>query len=120
MYIPGITVWYSVKSIERTLAFYTDKLGFEVIFHDSEGGMAMIRTNTENCTIGFSEAETIVPSTSSTVFDVDNIEQAVHKLKEEGVSFIGDIETIPDFVKLATFSDPDGHSLMLSEPLTTL
>lgn len=120
MYIPGFTVWYSVKCIDRTLAFYTDKLGFEVLFHDSGSGMAMVKTNTENCVIGFSEAETVIPSTSSSVFDVDNIEQAVHKLKAEGVAFIGDIETIPDFVKLATFSDPDGHSLMLSEQLAAL
>lgn len=120
MYVPGLTVWYSVKSIDRTLAFYTEKLSFDLLYHNRDFGMAMVKTNTENCFIGFSEAETIVPSTSSTVFDVNDIEQTVNKLKQDGVSFIGDIETIPDFVKLATFSDPDGHPLMLSEQLTEL
>lgn len=120
MYIPGLTVWYNVKSIKNSLAFYTEKLGFEVLFHDHEGGMAMVKTNTDHCIIGFSEAETVIPSTSSTVFDVENIEQAVHTLQQKGVSFIGDIEVIPDFVKLVTFSDPDGHSLMLSEGLVKL
>jgi predicted enzyme related to lactoylglutathione lyase len=120
MFVPGITVWYSVKNIDQTLAFYTEKLGFELLYHDQESGITMVKTNTELCLLGFSEAEEVVPSTSSTVFDVDNIEQAVHKLKQDGVNFIGDIETIPDFVKLATFTDPDGHSLMLSETLTQL
>lgn len=120
MFVPGLTVWYSVKDIEQSLAFYTEKLGFEVLFHDAESGMAMVKTNTEQCIIGFSQAEEVVPSTSSTVFDVSNMEDAVHTLRQKGVTFIGDIETIPDFVKLATFIDPDGHSLMLSEQLVEL
>jgi predicted enzyme related to lactoylglutathione lyase len=120
MFVPGFTVWYNVKSIERTLAFYTEKLGFEVLFHNPEWGMAMVKTNTEGCVIGFSEAETVEPATSSTVFDVENIDDAVSKLKRLDVSFSGEIEVIDDFVKLATFADPDGHSLMLSEQLTQL
>jgi len=115
MYISGTTVWYNVKSIERSLAFYTEQLGFELVFHDKEGGMALVKTNTKDCTIGFSEAESVIPSTSSTVFDVENMDKAVETLKQKGVSFIGDIETIPDYGKFATFADPDGNSLMLSE-----
>ncbi|TNJ62607.1 VOC family protein [Paenibacillus hemerocallicola] len=120
MFIPGFTVWYSVQNLDRSLAFYTEKLGFELLYHNPEWGMAMVKTNTENCVIGFSEAETVVPSTSSTVFDVENIDTTVHKLQQQGVAFAGEIETITDFVKLATFSDPDGHSLMLSQQLTEL
>ncbi|MCU6712991.1 VOC family protein [Paenibacillus sp. J5C_2022] len=120
MYVPGLTVWYSVKDIDHTLAFYTEKLGFELLYHDQESGITMVKTNTENCLIGFSAADSVVPSTSSTVFDVENMELAVDKLKKDGVTFIGEIEVIPDFVKLATFIDPDGHSLMLSEQLTEL
>ncbi len=120
MFVPGLTVWYNVRSIESSLAFYTEKLGFKELFHNPEWGMAMVKTNTDNCVIGFSEAETVEPSTSSTVFDVTDIEDAVHKLQGVGVSFVGEIETIDDFVKLATFADPDGHSLMLSQQLTEL
>ncbi|MDF2659965.1 MAG: lactoylglutathione lyase [Paenibacillus sp.] len=120
MFVPGFTVWYNVRDIGQSLAFYTGKLGFELLFHDPDSGMAMVKTNTDQCVIGFSQAEEVVPSTSSTVFDVSNMEDAVHTLKQQGVTFIGDIETIPDFVKLATFTDPDGHSLMLSEQLVEL
>jgi len=89
MFVPGLTVWYSVRSIENSLAFYTEKLGFEKLFYNPEWGMAMVKTNTDNCVIGFSEAETIEPSTSSTVFDVENIEEAVRKLKQMDISFSG-------------------------------
>jgi len=120
VFIPGFTVWYNVKNLERSLAFYTGKLGFEQLFHNPDWGMAMVKTNTDNCVIGFSEAEKVEPSTSSTVFDVEDIEIAVQKLEQLDIRFVGGIETIDDFVKLATFADPDGHSLMLSQQLTPL
>lgn len=85
MFKPGVTIGYSVKSL------------------------------TQNCIIGFSKAEEVIPSTSSTVFEVYDIESARKSLEQNGVVLIGEIETIPDMVKLATFIDPDGHSLMLSE-----
>lgn len=120
MFKPGITVWYSVKSLQGSIDFYKDKLGFEVVFNDPESGMAMLSTTTEGCIIGFSEAQEVVPSSSSTVFEVYDIEAARKELEQKGVVFVGDIETVPDMVKLATFFDPDGHSLMLSEELTPL
>jgi predicted enzyme related to lactoylglutathione lyase len=117
MYKPTVTIWYNVKSTERTLAFYIEKLGFKVFYQNDEVGMVMVKTNVEGCIIGFSEAETVVPSTSSTVFDVENIEQAVQILLQKGVPFKGEIRTIPGITKLATFTDPDGHNLMLAEDL---
>lgn len=117
MFKPGVTVWYSVKNAEATIAFYRDKLGFDTVYHDPESGMAMMNTTTADCIIGFSEADTVMPSTSSTVFEVHNIEESRRQLEQKGVTFIGDIETVPGMVKLATFIDPDGHNLMLSEVL---
>ncbi|MFC6331858.1 VOC family protein [Paenibacillus septentrionalis] len=120
MFKPGVTVWYSVKNLQESLEFYQDKLGFSLLFHDSESGMAMVGTTTEHCIIGFSEAQEVVPSTSSTVFEVYDIEASRKALEQKGVTFIGETETVPEMVKLATFIDPDGHSLMLSEELTPL
>jgi len=120
MFKPGVTIWYNVKNLNDTIQFYKDKLGFELVFHDAASGMAMVNTSTEGCIIGFSEAEEVIPSTSSTVFEVYEIESARQSLEQKGVTFIGDTETIPDMVKLATFVDPDGHSLMLSEELSPL
>jgi predicted enzyme related to lactoylglutathione lyase len=79
--------------------------------------MVMVNTTTPDCIIGFSEAETVVPSTSSTVFEVHNIEESMRQLEQKGVPFVGGIEIVPGMAKLATFTDPDGHNLMLSEVL---
>ena len=120
MYKSGITVWYSVADLARTLEFYSDKLGFEVVFHDASSGMAMVNTNTKDCIIGFSVAEAVEPATSSTVFEVHNIEEAIQQLEAKGVAFIGEVEDVPEMAKLVTFVDPDGHNLMLAESYTLL
>jgi predicted enzyme related to lactoylglutathione lyase len=117
MYNSGLTVWYNVHDLERTLVFYTEKLGLKVLNHDAGKGQARLATNTKDCFIGFSEAQELVPSTTSTTFEVENIEQAMQTLQHKGVLFNGGIRTIPGLVKLAAFKDPDGHDLMLSEKL---
>ncbi len=117
MYKSGFTVWYSVSNVERTLKFYTEQVGFELDSYDKENGMASVHTNTKDCYIGFSEAEQVVPSTASVVFEVEDIHAAVKELKEKGITFTGEITTIPDYVKLITFKDPDGHDLELAQQL---
>lgn len=117
MYKPGLTIWFNVSNLERSVKYYTEGLGFDLDYHDKEQRIAIVTTNTKDCCIGLAEAETVVPVTSSTVFEVEDIESAVAQLKERGIMFTGDIETIPDFVKLATFQDPDGHHFELSQTL---
>lgn len=118
MYKQGLTVWYNVSDIKVTKSFYEKKLSFECLMYDEEGGMVIMKANTENVEIGFSQANEVEPSSSSTVFSVINIEESVKILKKRGIEFVGGIDVIPGMVKLATFSDPDGHSLMLAESLT--
>jgi len=115
LFTSGVTIWYNVSNLENTLRFYVDQLGFEKVFHDAEAGMAMVNTNTKDCVIGFSTAEKVEASTSSTVFEVEDIELAMKTLRERGVEFPEGVEVVPGMAKLATFFDPDGHNLMLSE-----
>lgn len=117
MYKPGFTLWYSVSDVERTLEFYTEKLGFEKDSYDKENGMGSVHTNTKDCFIGFSEAEEIIPSTAAAVIEVEDIDAAVKKLKEKGIVFNGEVSVIPGYAKLITFKDPDGHDMELSQTL---
>ena len=115
---PGVGFHYNVSNLERTLAFYTEKLGFKVLFYDTSNGKAIVATNTKDCFIGFAEANLIVPSSTCTTFEVENIEQAVQSLQQKGVEFKGGILEVSNTVKLATFSDPDGYKLTLSENIS--
>ena len=46
-----------------------------------------------------------------------DIDAAKARLDAHGVRQDGDIQTIPDLVKLLTFYDPDGNAMMLSQSL---
>ena len=50
-------------------------------------------------------------------FTVKNIARARKQLEDKGVKFDGETLEIPSLVKLATFFDPDGNSLMLFQTL---
>ncbi len=118
MYTSGLTIWYGVSDIEVTKNFYENLLGFAVNMYDPENGMVIMKAPTSNTAIGFSKSEKVSASAASVVFDVVDIEESVEKLSTKGVEFVGDIETIPGLVKLATFSDPDGNSLMIAQDLS--
>lgn len=115
MFKPGVGFHYNVSNLERTLAFYTETLGFKVLFYDTNNRKAMVATNTKDCIIGFAEAQSIAPSSTCTTFEVENLEEAVQVLQEKDVEFKDGILEIPGMVKLATFNDPDGYKMMLSE-----
>lgn len=115
MFKSGVGFHYNVNNCERTLEFYTEKLGFKMLFIDEYKGQAMVTTNTGDYYIGFAETRSIVPSSTCITFEVEDIEEVVHTLQQRDVEFQGDIFEIPGVVKLAAFRDPDGYQLMLSE-----
>lgn len=114
MFKPGVGFHYNVSNLEQTLAFFTETLGFKVLY-DTNMGQAMISTNTKDCLIGFAEAQPVLHSSTCMTFEVENIEQAVQLLQQKGVEFKDGIFEVPGIIKLAAFSDPDGYKLMLSE-----
>ncbi|NLI13717.1 VOC family protein [Pelotomaculum propionicicum] len=115
MFKPGVGFHYNISNLELTLSFYTEKLGFKELYCDANNGQSIVTTNTEDCFIGFAEAQPISPSSTCITFEVENIEQAVQNLQQKGIEFKGGIIVVPGVVKLAKFFDPDGYKLMLSE-----
>ncbi|MEN6391245.1 MAG: VOC family protein [Syntrophomonas sp.] len=113
MFKTGIAFHYNVSNIERTIAFYTEKLGFCIHDYNADLRQARLYTNNKDCLIGFAEMQPVIPSSTCITFEVDDIEQAVQIFQSKGVHFNSEIVEVPNTVKLAPFSDPDGYSLML-------
>lgn len=113
MFKVGIAIHYNVVNIERTISFYTEKLGFKIHDYDAATRQARLYTNNQDCLLGFAEMQPVVPSTTCITFEVDNIQQAVQILQGKGIEFKDGIVDVPNTVRLAPFSDPDGYSLML-------
>ena len=110
-----ITIALSVKDRYRSVEWYTQMLGFKLSYHMDDAGWSEMHTNTEGVTIGFGESVEPTPGNSVPVFGIDDIEQGRKALESAGVKFDGDTETIEGMVSLATFYDPDGNALMLSQ-----
>ena len=76
MFRQGIGFHYNVSNCKHTISFYTEKLGFQLIYYDTNKEQAMVTTNTKDCFIGFAEAQSIVPSSTCVTFEVENINHA--------------------------------------------
>ncbi len=108
----------NVKDLDASVAWFQEKLGFEVTFKVPEAGWAELPTPTPGVTIGLAVSDEpptrggIVP-----VFGVEDIEAARAELEGNGVRFEGDTIELPGMVRLATFADPDGNAYMLAQSL---
>ena len=113
-----ITLAMSVRDRHASAAWYSAKLGFELIHHVDEAGWSEMRTKTEGLTLGLGEQSEPSPGNTVPVFGVEDIGTARGALEAAGVRFDGETETVEGMVSTATFYDPDGNALMLAQDLT--
>ena len=113
-----ITIALSVKDRHASAHWYTDMLGFEVLFHADDAGWSEMRTFTEGVTLGLGEQASASPGNAVPVFGTPDIAAARSGLEAAGVAFDGDTIVLDGMAKLATFYDPDGNAVMLAEDLT--
>lgn len=69
--------------------------------------------------VGLSQKEEVTKGAGTVLtWGVKDIEAAHKSLKSHDVTFDGDILEIPEMVKLLTFFDPDGNTLMVAQDLS--
>jgi len=79
-----------------------------------------LRTGVEGVNVGLSQVEhPRVEGGATVVFGVNDIDHSRKVLEERDVRFDGETQTIAGMVKLATFYDPDGNTLMFAQRLTS-
>jgi predicted enzyme related to lactoylglutathione lyase len=118
-YKGDLTAWYCVSDMIKAIEWYQNVLGFKLQYKMDEMGWCEMETGAERVSLGLSQTEKVEKGGGAVlVFGVTDIESAVASLKEQGVKFDGDIKVHEGFVKLATFYDPDGNTLMFSQSLT--
>ncbi|MFI6832086.1 VOC family protein [Kribbella sp. NPDC050241] len=105
-----------VGDLERSLRWYEQALGFEVVHRLDAWGWAELSTPLPGISIGIGQVED--PKTDGGVvvtFGVRDIDKAREHLESHGTRFDGETRLVADEVRLATFYDPDGNTFMLSE-----
>lgn len=117
-YDGGLTLSISVSDLERAIAWYQLVLGFELVYKMDEMGWCEMSTGVARVNVGLSVTENVNTGGATPTFGVKDIEAARKVLESHDTRLDGDIMTIEGMVRLQTFYDPDGNSLMFYEDLS--
>jgi predicted enzyme related to lactoylglutathione lyase len=102
-------VWLPVTDMERSIGFYRDKLGLDVV--QQEGGWTEVTAGDQ--IIGLNDGESPSGAGGAVIaFNAPDIETTVAELRERGVEFKGEISDHP-WGRIAPFADPDGNILQV-------
>jgi catechol 2,3-dioxygenase-like lactoylglutathione lyase family enzyme len=113
---PELLIQLDVASLDRSIEFYTKKLGFKLTERRDDLKFAHLSTSIPGVQIGLGEVASPQPKGVVLNFEVTNTDAGRRVLEAAGIVFQGDTVTIPGKVKLAGFLDPDGHRLRLAGP----
>lgn len=117
-YDGGLTCSLGVSSLDRSIAWYRDVLGFELLYRLEQIAWCELKTEVARVNVGLSEVEAPGGKGGATLtFGVTDIEAAKAELDRYGVRQDGPIQDIPDMVRLLTFYDPDDNALMFYQEL---
>jgi CreA protein len=113
----GLTLAMGSSDRAASAAWYARHLGFTLLYDVPEIGWCEMATHIEGVSVGF--AETFQPAVGNCVptWEVADLDHARAALEAVGVGFSGPTEVTDGMVKLATFHDPDGNAMMLSQSL---
>ena len=115
-YDGGLTCALGVTDLDRSIAWYRDTLGFELLYRSEDIAWCELKTGVERVNVGLSQVEEAGGKGGATLtFGVEDIEAAKAELDSRSVRQDGPIRDIPELVRLLTFYDPDDNALMLYE-----
>ena len=106
-----MNVWYRVADLEAACAFYTDSLGFELVYTDDDGRWA--RLSKHGLELSISEERAGDPDVVFTM-DVDDVRAEAKRLRAAGIE-VSTVVEIPSVVRIVDVFDPDGNRIQLSE-----
>lgn len=118
-YDGGLTCSLGVSSLDRSIPWYCDVLGFELLYRLEQIAWCELKTEVARVNVGLSEVEEPGGKGGATLtFGVTDIEAAKAELDRHGIRQDGPIQDIPDMVRLLTFYDPDDNALMFYQDLS--
>ena len=116
-YRPSVVVQLSVSSLDKSIAFYEQVLGFKTVERRDDLKFAHVETNVAGLQLGLGEGGTLKGTGAVVInFSVVDVVAARQRLEARGVVFTGPTQIIPGKVALAGFRDPDGNQLRLAGP----
>jgi catechol 2,3-dioxygenase-like lactoylglutathione lyase family enzyme len=117
-YDGGLTCSLGVTSLDASIAWYQEVLGFTLLYRLEETAWCELATGVARVNVGLGARETAGGAGGATLtFGVADIEAAKAELDRHAVRQDGPIRDIPGMVRLLTFYDPDDNALMFYQEL---
>lgn len=118
-YDGGLTCALGVANLDRSIAWYADVLGFELLYRLEKVAWCELKTSVAGVSLGLSEVEASGGKGGATLtFGVTDIEEAKVELDRHAVRQDGPVQDVAGMVRLLTFYDPDDNALMFYEDLS--
>lgn len=115
-YDGGLTCALSATDLGRSIDWYNSVLGFTLLYRLEDMAWCEMSTSVGRVNVGISQVETVPQGGGAVLtWGVKDIVAAKAAIEAQGVRTDGDINHIPDMVKLLTFYDPDDNALMFYE-----
>ena len=115
----NITAALNVSDLDKSIAWYQEVLGFELLYKVDEMGWCELKTETAGVNLGLSAREELKQGGGATLtFGVKDLAAARAELEAKDVRFDGETQTVEGMVSLATFFDPDGNQFMIAQDLS--
>ena len=109
-----LVISVNVSDFERSLAWYRDVLGCELLYRLDHIGWGEVKTRWEGVTIGLSQTEEQRAGGTVPTFGVTDIDAARDHLAARGVR-TDETFDVEGMVKLMGFYDPDGNPWMFAQ-----
>jgi catechol 2,3-dioxygenase-like lactoylglutathione lyase family enzyme len=109
-------VMLGVRDVQRSVAFYRDKLGIKIT--QQFEGFAFLDTGTVSLILseGLAKNSPNVAGATEVIFTVADVRGGTDALKAQGVEFAHEPHQVNGPMWAANFLDPDGHLLTLFGP----
>ncbi|AUZ27390.1 glyoxalase [Bacillus subtilis] len=107
-----------VSDSKRSIHFYQDILGLPIraehgTYVEFETGSTILAVNTRESAREITPLDIPDPSASSHTFEIgfvtENVEAVIKRVREQGVTIIGEPKVKPWGQTVAYIADPDGH-----------
>lgn len=109
-----------VKDHKASAQWYAENLNCACLFENEQMGMTFMSSPAENVSLDLSQVEKVKPGGNAVlVWGVTDVDAARSTLEQKGILFDGATRTYEGMVKLATFFDPDGNTLMFYQSLSS-
>ncbi len=109
-------VWIPVVDYDRAKSFYQEDLGLDLVLEDQNSSWAEFQISPGAKVAIHAVKATNINPIGAIVLDVESLEKSELWLAGKGIK-LTDKEEIPGLARLASFTDPDGNIIQLSQLL---